>query len=171
MKSQFFLAIGNMIKPNSRDTSSVSLVYKKSYFKARFFFHMSLYLSLWVFSIQDGGCFHSNQQFFFTFFLEFHFCIECDYTHAKKCSFIFFLMNSSHICPLNIRTPTSYLFPKHCCRKMTLSSPTRCSLTATTSCLNLACPDLEALLLLSIAPLYKSSQFRFQAVQPSNPAA
>ena len=28
--------------------------------------------------------------FFSLFFLEFHFCIECDYTHAKKCSFIFF---------------------------------------------------------------------------------
>ena len=70
--------------------------------------------------------------------------------------------------------PTSYLFPKHGCRKMTLSLPTRCSLTAMTSCLNLGCRvAIIYRTSLKVIPIPISSCSTFEAcclkiVTPSN---
>ena len=43
-----------------------------------------------------------TNNFFALFFLEFHFCIECDYTHAKKSAFLSFFLKIkiSPTCPL-----------------------------------------------------------------------
>ena len=49
-----------------------------------------------------------TNNFFALFFLEFHFCIECDYTHAKKSAFLSFFLKIkiSPTCPLKEETFT-----------------------------------------------------------------